>query len=212
MTQVTTDKAVFRIRDHLDSGGKQKGYERSYEIFDEQSQKVVTQCDLIGSAVLKPQLFLVEDGKQWCLDPNRKIMPSLWALYDSNGRACWHFRQKIWGKLLNPFHKTLISVLDGEENEQMRLVDLHGAKIPVVLGLEWGKYALMKGEQPLATFTSLPRKDEPQGKGLMGAVHRFLHSSDAALVSVTSIHPLPAPAALALYLLYKEFTDTSGAG
>jgi hypothetical protein len=45
MTQPQNDKAAFRIRDRYDSDGKGKGYERSYELFDEQSQRIVVRCD-----------------------------------------------------------------------------------------------------------------------------------------------------------------------
>ncbi len=212
MAQPITDKAAFRIRDHKDSEGKAKGYERSYEMFDEQSQQIVLRCDLIGKAVLKPQELVSDNGECWCLEPNRKIMPSLWTLRNAAGQPQWQFRQKAWGKLINPFHKTLMTILDGSGQEQMQLVDLHGAKLAVVAGLEWGKYALVKGDKPLATLTSLPRDEQPQGKGVMGAIRRFLNSSDTALVSTDTSHPLPAPAAMAIYLLYKEFTDVSGVG
>ncbi|MEJ2461160.1 MAG: hypothetical protein P8098_05985 [Candidatus Thiodiazotropha sp.] len=212
MNQPVSDKPALRIRDRYDSTGRANGYERTYEIFDEQLQCVTARCDLIGKAALKAQEIVTQEGQRWRLVPNRKIMPSLWLLSDPQGKLQWQFRHKMWGKMINPLHKTLMAVLDGESREQMQLVDLHGAKLPVVLGLEWGKYALVKGDQPLATLTSLPRKEPPKGKGLMGAFRRFLNSSDKALVSVTATHPLPAPAALALYLLYKEFTDVSASG
>ncbi len=212
MNQPVSDKPVLRIRDRYDSTGRAKGYERTYEIFDEQMQRVTARCDLVGKAALKPQEIVTQEGQCWRLVPNRKIMPSLWLLSDSQGRLQWQFRHKMWGKMINPLHKTLLSILDGAGEEQMNLVDLHRARLPVVLGLEWGKYALVKGDQPLATLTTLPRKDPPKGKGLMSAIRGFLNSSDTALVSVTSTHPLPAPAALAMYLLYKEFTDSSASG
>ncbi len=212
MNQPVSDKPALRIRDRYDSSGKANGYERTYEIFDDQLQRVTARCDLIGKAALKPQEIVAQEGQHWALVPNRKIMPSLWLLSDPQGKLQWQFRHRMWGKMINPLHKTLLTILDGAGREQMHLVDLHGAKLPVVLGLEWGKYALVRGDQPLATLTALPRKDPPKGKGLMGAIRRFLNSSDTALVSVTATHPLPAPAALALYLLYREFTDASASG
>jgi hypothetical protein len=169
-------------------------------------------CSLANSATpaLKTQQIQVESREPWRLQPNRKLMPNLWTLCNPAEDPRWQFRQKMWGKLVNPFHKTLMAILDVEGREQMQLVDLHGAKLPVVVGLEWGKYALVKGQQPLAEITSLARKDQPKGKGLMGAIRRFLNSSDPALVSTTAAHPLPAPAALVMYLLYREFTNVSG--
>ncbi len=212
MARPMTDKAAFRINDRYDSEDKTKGYERTYELFDEQLQQVAACCDLMGNAALRKQEIITENGERWQLQPNRKIMPSLWMLNDSSGQTRWQFRQKAWGKLVNPFHKTLMTVLDGDDCELMQLVDLHGTKPAVIVGLEWGKYALVKGDQPLATLTSLPRENPPQAKGLMGAIRRFLNSSDTALISTGSKHPLPAPAALAIYLLYKEFTDVSRVG
>lgn len=210
MTTPVTDKATLRIRSYNDSTKISKGYVGSYELFDEQSQTTEVRCDLFGNAALKRQTILTGDGKRWTLEPNRKFMPSQWALLDTNGRPAWQFRHKMWGKVVNPLQKALIAVLDGEGREAFRLVDVHAAKLPVLLGLEWGKYALVKGDQPVATFTRLPREDSPDGGGLKGALRRFLTSSDEALVSADSAHPLPTHAALALYLLYRNFTDVSG--
>lgn len=211
MATSATDKAAFRIRSHNDSSKKAKGYVRSYELFDEQSQRTQARCDLVGSAALKSQDIFADDGKCWTLEPNRKVMPSQWALMEVGGRLDWQFRHKLRGKIVNPLQRALIAVLDCDGRESLRLVDLHAAKLPVILGLEWGKYALFKGDEPVATLTRLPRADSPSGGGLKGAVRRFLTSSDEALVSTDTSHPLPAHAALALYLLYRNFTDVSGA-
>ncbi|MGH8195667.1 MAG: hypothetical protein ACREQ8_14895 [Woeseiaceae bacterium] len=212
MTTPVTDKAAFRIRSYNDSTKKSKGYVRSYELLDEQSQRTQVRCDLFGNAALKSQEILAGDGKCWTLEPNRKFMPGQWTLMDTSGRRGWQFHHKMWGKFVNPLQKALIAVLDPDGRESLRLVDLHTAKLPVLLGLEWGKYALVKDDEPVATFTRLPRGDSPGGGGIKGAVRRFLTSSDEALVSADSAHPLPAHAALALYLLYRNFTDVSGAG
>lgn len=151
MATPVTDKAAFRIRSHSEPSNKSKGYVRSYELVDEQSQRTQVRCDLVGNAALKHQAIVADDGECWTLEPNRKVMPSQWALVGTGGRYDWQFRHKMWGKIVNPLKKTLIAVLDAESRKSLSLVDLHTAKLPVVLGLEWGKYALVNRHAPLVS-------------------------------------------------------------
>jgi hypothetical protein len=213
MSEVRPDKAAFRIRDRYEGTDKGKGYTRTCELVDEQSQETAARCDLFGNAALKPQTFLTADGRNWRLEPNRKLMPNLWTLVDSAGQPHWQYRQKVMGKLVNPFHKTLVTLVDAAHGDELRFVDLDSTKIPVVLGFDWGRYALVRGKEPLATLTTLPKNAEaaPRRKGVLGALRRFMQGSDTAFVSTGSSHPIPAQAVMAMYLLYRELTDVSGA-
>ena len=209
MSNQDQTKPALRIRDHYVRDGKPNKYERTYEVIDAQSGVTLLHCDIVGHVALRTQTMIDEQGHAWRLEPNRKLMPSRWDLRNTDGSGHWQFRQKALGMLVNPFQKTVMSISDGDGVEQLQLADLHGAKLPVVLGLEWGKYALVRNNDLLATLTHLPREQQPEGKGLLGRIRRFLHASDAAFVSTGDTHPLPPPALLAVYLLYREFTDSS---
>lgn len=211
MANHMTDKAAFRIRRHYTPANKPKKYQATYELFDEQLQRIVVKCDLTGRAVFNTLTIIDENNTVWQMKPNRKFMPSRWLLKDGDGKIAWQFDQKIVGKLLNPAYKTVLVVLDDNENELLLLVNLHNKKAAVILGFETGKYALIKKDIPLAEFKSLPRQEQPEGKGIIGAVKRFFTATDKAIVSMTDKHPLPPPAALAIYLLFDELTDTSAA-
>ena len=210
MSEPVTDKVALRIRDRLETG-KPGGLRRSYEVIDEQTQESRVTCELIGNVASKSQALTDNSGRSWTLAPNRKVLPSKWTLTDDANGAEWEFRQKALGALVNPFQKALMSVASSDGRVSLQLVDLHGSKLPVVLGLESGKYALMQGDEPLATLTRLPTKKPSEARGLFGKFKRFMAGSDIALVSVSDTHPLPAEAVLAMYFLYKEFTDVSAA-
>lgn len=84
------------------------------------------------------------------------------------------------------------------------------AKYRATYGLELGNYALVRDQSALAELSTLPRKQPAGRKGILGSIKRFMAPSDRALISLSDRHPLPPPAALAMYLLYEELTDTSG--
>ena len=203
-------KAAYRIVRRRRSGEMPRKYEATYELVDEERQEIVAVCDLIGKAVFAT--LEIRDGKSnsWTLKPNRKVMPSRWLVTDADGEVAVQFDQKILGKLINPLYKTVLAILDGDGNELCRLVDVHGAKASRLLGLEIGKYAVARDDKAIATFESLPgRERHEKPKGLLGKLARWLTSHDSAIVSRGPDHFLPAPFALAMYLLYDDLTDTS---
>lgn len=206
-----TDRPAYRIRRHYDGQDKPKKYQATYTIHDEHHPERSVTCDLIGQAVFSTLHFTGSNGESWRLQPNRKFMPSRWKMKDTNDVAVFHFDQKILGKVINPVYKTVLAILDGQESEIMRLVNLHSKKASYVVGLDIGTYALVKDSTAVAELGSLPReKEQAKGRGLFGKFRRFMQSSDTAIIGLTDDLPLPLPAALAMYLLYKEITDSSG--
>jgi len=204
------ENPAFRIIRRRRTGEVPKKYEATYELVDEQRRETVAVCDLIGKAVFAT--LEIHDGQsnRWTMKPNRKIMPSRWRVTGIDGRAAVQFDQKILGKLTNPLYKTVLTVLDGEGNELYHLVDVNGAKASRLLGLEIGKYAVVRDDKVVAYFDSLSKK-EPQEKpkGLLRKLARWLTSCDPAIISRGARHFMPAPFTLAMYLLYHELTDTS---
>ena len=210
LAKPVTDKTAYRIRRRSDPRGKPAKYRATYTLVDEQAQKTVVQAYQIGRAVFGRMTLVEPRGRQWTLQPNRKVLPTRWLLSDEQERLAFQFDQKVLGKLVNPLFKTVLAILDAQDRELMQLVNLHSKKAAFVLGLEHGKYALVRDQSALAELATLPREKPAARKGLLGSFKRFMASSDRALISVSDRHPLPPPAALAMYLLYEEITDTSG--
>ena len=203
------DKPAYRILRSRRTGDFPKKYQATYELMDERTQATVAACDLIGRAVFDTLEIREAGAKRWTMKPNRRIMPSRWLVTDAGGRLAVQFDQKLLGKLTNPLYKTVLAILDGNGDELCRLIDLHNAKAARVLGLESGKYAISRNDKVLAHFQSLPRKEQPRSKGLLGRLTGWLTAADPAIVSLGTDHALPAPFALAMYLLHDELTDTS---
>ena len=210
MMEPVTDRTAFRIQRRSDARGKPAKYRATYTLVDEQAQKTVVQTDLIGRAVFSRMTLVEPCGRRWTLQPNRKVMPTRWLLSDEQERLEFQFDQKVFGKLVYPLFKTVLAILDAQDRELMQLVNLHNKKAAYVLGLEAGKYALVRDQSPLAELGMLPREKPAGRKGVLGSFKRFMASSDRALISLSDQHPLPPPAALAMYLLYEELTDVSG--
>jgi hypothetical protein len=210
MTKPVTDRTAYRIQRRSDSRGKPAKYRATYTLVDGQSQTAVVQADLIGRAVFGHMTLVDHCGCHWTLQPNRKVMPTRWRLSDEQENLEFQFDQKVFGKLANPLFKTVLAILDAQDRELMQLVNLHSKKAAFVLGLELGKYALVRDQSALAELSTLPRGKPAGRKGFPGPFKRFMAPSDRALISLTDRHPLPPPAALAMYLLYEELADTSG--
>jgi hypothetical protein len=210
LTESVTDRTAYRIQRRSEPRGKPAKYRATYTLVDEQTKKPVVQADLIGRAVFGRTALAEPCGRQWTLQPNRNMMPTRWLLSDEDERLEFQFDQKVLGKLANPLFKTVLAILDAQDCELMQLVNLHSRKAAFVLGLESGKFALVRDQTALAELSTLPREKSAGRKGFLGSVTRFVAPSDRALISLSDRHPLPPPAALAMYLLYEELTDTSG--
>jgi hypothetical protein len=210
LTESVTDRTAYRIQRRSEPRGKPAKYRATYTLVDEQSQETVVQADLIGRAVFGCTALVDHGGRHWTLQPDRKVMPTRWLLSDEHGSLELQFDQKLLGKLANPLFRTVLAILDAQDRELMQFVNLHSKKAAFVLGLELGKYALVRDQTALAELSTLPREKPAGRKGFLGSFKRFMAPSDRALISLSDRHPLPPPAALAMYLLYEELTDTSG--
>lgn len=187
-----------------------KKYHGTYELNDEATGQVAASCDLIGRVMFAGLEIYDADTKLWQLRANRRIMPTRWALHDPSDIVVLQFDQKALGKLSNPLYRVALALLDAEGRERYRLVDPRTSIPDRIMGIHAGDWALLEGERPVAKMTALARKSQKPSKGWLGKLTNVLQHSDRGFVSAGDAHLLPAPAVLALMLLFDEVTDASG--
>jgi hypothetical protein len=201
--------ATYRLRNCSPEEMSNYGCRR-IALLDESTQQVMATCDRVARVTFARLTIVDHAAGEWLLQPNRKIMPSRWLLGNAEYSPLFQFDQKILGKLVNPLYKTALAVLTGPGSEIFRLVDPRTNIPDRILGSGPIDWVLLKGEEPVAKVSRLARQDLPR-KGLLGKLSgRFWKTADQALVSAGREHVLPAPAVLAMLLLLKELTDTSG--
>lgn len=120
------------------------------------------------------------------------------------------FDQKVLGKLTNPLYRVVLTLLDADGRERYRLVDPRAGIPDRIMSNHVGDWPLLEGERPVAKMTALARESQKPSKGLLGKLKNVIQRSDRGFVSAGDAHLLPAPAVLALLLLFDEVTDTSG--
>ena len=204
------NRPTYRQRRSWKKEDVPKKYGGTYELFDEATGRVAACCDRIGKVMFKGLEIYDADAKQWQLRANRRIMPTRWTLYDPSEKVVLQFDQKVLGKLTNPLYRVALTVLDAEGRERYRLVDPRKNIPDRIMSVHVGDWPLLEKEQPVAKITKLARESEKQTKGLIGKLKKFFQLSDRGFVSAGDAHLLPAPAVLALMLLFDEVTDTSG--
>jgi hypothetical protein len=187
-----------------------KKYRGTYELNDEATGQVAACCDLIGRAMFAGLEVYDADAKLWQLRANRRIMPTRWVLNDPSDKVVLQFDQKVLGKLINPLYRVVFTLLDAEDRERYRMVDPRASIPDRIMSIHIGDWPLLEGERPVAKMTALARESQKPSKGLLGKLKNLVQHSDRGFVSVGDAHLLPAPAVLALLLLFDEVTDTSG--
>jgi hypothetical protein len=202
--------AVYRIRRYQAQGKRAAGYQRSFEVSEEQTGQVLASCDVMGRAAFTALVIVDHDGGTWLTSPNRKVMPSRWAVTDPGGNTVVQLDAKIAGKLLNPLYRTSLAVLDAHGNERCRLLDPRSSTADRILGTGPGEWAFVSGEDVVARLVMLPKQGDPPA-GLLGRIARLFADSDRGLVSLGPDHILPAPAVLAIAAIHDELTNMSGA-
>lgn len=205
----TSETASYRIRSFLRKGDTPKKYRRTYEVIDEATQARMAVCDLVGQAVFSTLVIADHERRIWTLKPNRKIMPSRWSLSGPDGDTPFWFDQKIMGKFLNPVGKTMLSIQDAAGTEVFRLSDARNSLANRMLDLTKEDWVILRGETPVAKLGYLDRPTQP-AKGVFGWLRNKMKPADQAVISAGPAHVLPAPAALAMLLLFYELNDTSG--
>ncbi len=206
MTNV--DQAIYRARTHYRKACTSKSYRHSLELLDEATQQVMATCDLVGRASFAELLLLDEHQQPWHMRPNRKFMPSRWIVTDPQQHIAMQFEQNILGKLSNPLHKVVFSLLDDEDQLVYRLLDPRSAIADRLLGVGPDDWAISDGERLVAKLIRLPQPKR-KARGLLGALRSLLTAADPAIASLGPQHLLPAPVALAMLLLFQELTDAS---
>jgi len=206
---VSSDHAAYRVRRFNKKGDRPKKYRCTFEVTDERTRQVMAVCDLAGQAVFSTLAIIDHDSQTWQMKPNRRIMPSRWTVTDPGQTIAMQFDQKILGKLVNPLYKTVLALQDGAGKEVYRLVDTRTSIPDRVLGAGPDDWAIMSGDQPVATLGWLPRQTEP-AKGFFGMLKKKLAMSDRGIISAGRDHVLPAAVALGMLMLFNELTDTSG--
>jgi len=125
------------------------------------------------------------------------------------GDTPFWFDQKVLGKFLNPWGKTMLSIQDAAGTEVFRLSDARNFVADRLLDLTRKDWVILKGETPVAKLGYLNRPTQP-AKGLFGRLRNKLKPADRAVISAGPAHVLPAPVALTMLLLFYELKDTSG--
>lgn len=206
------NRPTFRQRRSWKKEQMPKKYRGTYELDDEATGRVAACCDLIGKAMFAGLEIYDADRKLWQLRANRRIMPTRWALHDPSGNVVLQFDQKVLGKLTNPLYRVALALLDAEGRERYRLVDPRTSIPDRIMSIHVGDWPLLEGEQLVAKMTTLAREAQKPSKGLLGRLRNLFQLSDRGFISAGDAHLLPAPAVLALMLLFDEVTDTSGVG
>jgi hypothetical protein len=205
---IPTDQAVYRVRKFYRKEAAAKGYRYSLEMLDERTRQIMATCDLVGRATFAVLALVDEQQRVWHMGPTRKIMPSRWIVTDPQQRVVMQFEQSILGKLSNPLHKVVFSLLDAEGRVVYRLLDPRSNIGDRIFGIGPDDWVISDGDRLAAKLVRLPRR-EPRASGLLGTLKALLRSADPAIVSMGAQHAFPAPVALALLMLFQELTDAS---
>jgi DNA-binding NarL/FixJ family response regulator len=83
-------------------------------------------------------------------------MPTRWTMTDPSEQVVVQFDQKVLGKLVNPAHKVVFSLLDAHANEIGRLIDPRESVPERLFGLgpdEW----VLRGENPAVAIVARRR-------------------------------------------------------
>ncbi len=163
------------------------------------------------AAVFGTHEIVDHEQKVWRLAANRAVMPSRWLLTDPSQRLVLQFDQQILRKLLNPWRRTALVLLDADDRERFRVVDARTGVVHRILGLGIDEWVVMACERQAARLVSLPKENE-DSDGVLKRLSKLLFRSDQGIASAGLEHALPAPAALALLMLVEELTKAAAAG
>jgi hypothetical protein len=200
--------ALCRLRRTRRDGLPPKHYRGTWELSDDRTKQVVASCELMGVVTFREHEIIDGSGQVWRLAANRRIMPSRWLLTDPVQRLVLQFHQQHLRKILNPWRRTGLILLDANGQELFRLVDPRTGVLNRILGPHVDDWVLMERDKPVAKLVRLPtEKGEP--KGLLGHLSKLLARSDQGIASIGPAHVLSAAAALALLMLLNELTDSS---
>lgn len=203
-------QTIYRLR-KTRSADPPKRYRGTLELSDEGTGQMLATCDVIGQAAFANHQIVDHRQAVWRMAPNRRIMPSHWLVTDPAQRVVVQFSQQILRKIINPLRRTGLILLDGAGNETARLLDPRTGIFHRLLGPGADDWILAWNGEPIAKLVRLPTP-EPAGDGLLKRIGRLLTQSDRGLVSLGPSHALPAPAALALFMLVEELTNPSAVG
>jgi len=185
-----------------------KHYRGTWVLSDEAAKQVLATCELMGAVTFRSHDIVDGDGQVWRFAANRAVMPSRWLLTDPTRRLALQFHQQILRKLINPWQRTGLVLLDANDQERFRLVDPRTGVLDRTFGPGIDDWAILERDRPVAKLVRLPKEQE-EPKGLLGHLSKLLSRSDQGIASVGPAHVLSAPAALALLMLVNELTDSS---
>jgi hypothetical protein len=205
------EHALYRLRRTRREGIPPKRYRGTWVLSDDRTQQVLATCELMGVVTFREHAIIDSSGQVWRLKANRAVIPSRWLLIDPSQRLVLQFHQQILRKLLNPWRRTGLVLLDANDTELFRLVDPRTGVPDRIFGPGIDDWVVMAGEKPVAKLVRLQRQQEPP-KGLLDRLSNLLARSDQGVASLGPAHVLPAPAALALLMLVNELTDSSVVG
>jgi len=214
---IPADQAVFRARRLRREGDVPENYLFTMELADDRSGQVTASCDLTGKASFTTVSIVDPEGRAWRMEPNRRIMPTRWAVSDPARQVAMQFDREIARHLANPLHKVILFLRDAEGKEAYRLVDPRTFLPDRILGVGPDDWMLVREEKPVAMAARLPKPVDRAGGAMDGIIGRLKHwiaSSDRdwGIVSAGSGHALSAPVALGLLLILIEMTETASGG
>ena len=202
------EHALYRLRRTRREGLPAKHYRGTWQLSDDRTGQVLATCDLMGAVTFRTHEIVDGGGQVWRLAANRAIMPSRWLLADPARQLALQFHQQALRKLLNPWRRTGLVLLDAAGNELFRLVDPRTGVLGRILGPGIDDWMLMQDDRPAARLVRLPTGQEAPNS-VLGRLGKLLAQSDQGIASTGSTHALSAPAALALLMLVNELTDSS---
>ncbi len=200
-------------RDHQDTFAQQKKYRGTFYLLNdhlaeddpvnEKQSQVAAECQLFGHACFAITDITDSEGSRWQLRPNRKIMPSRWILYNANGAVCAQYDQKIMGKLVMPFYRVLLTVLDANEVEIARVVDVTSTKADMIFdGTGPHEWAVLHNDKQVAKLARLEAK-APLKPGWRGKRQSVFRGRDDGIQSYTPNGYFKPAEGLALLLIAK---------
>jgi hypothetical protein len=203
------ERALYRLRRTRRDGLPPKRYRGTWVLSDDRTKQVLATCELMGVVTFREHDIVDSSGQNWRLSANRAIMPSRWLLTDPAQRLVLQFHQQILRKLVNPWRRTGLVLLDADGKELFRLLDPRRGVLDRIFGPGIDDWVVMERGEPVAKLVRLPKQTE-EPKGLLGHLGKLLSRADQGIASAGSTHVLDAPSALALLMLVNELTDSSG--
>lgn len=207
ISEGSSEQAVYRIRRSHMSRSEQADYRYTLTLVDDTMTPSLARCDVSGGAV--HSVIEITDGgdRNWKMVPDRRVMPSRWAITDPAGEKVMAIQLQILRKLANPVHRVALTLVSAS-NPAYRIVDNRRNVLDRVLAPNPAEWLILDDIGVVGKLTRL-RSDGPKPSGPLRQLSSWWQGTDRCIVTFGADHVFAAPVALGLQIIMDEVTDPS---